>query len=97
MSKKLYEMIEISNLKDMLNKTKNLHMDKPAYQIRSESGKYKTITHSEVRNIVDNLGTALIDIGLKNKRIAIIGMDRLFRSGSIIHSLILLLMKKRKK
>ena len=76
MSKKLYEMIEISNLKDMLNKTKNLHMDKPAYQIRSESGKYKTITHSEVRNIVDNLGTALIDIGLKNKRIAIIGENR---------------------
>ena len=51
-------------------------MDKPAYQIRSESGKYKTITHSEVRNIVDNLGTALIDIGLKNKRIAIIGENR---------------------
>ena len=76
MSKKLYEIIEISNLKDMLNKTKNLYIDKPAYQIRSESGKYKTITHSEVRNIVDNLGTALIDIGLKNKRIAIIGENR---------------------
>ena len=76
MSKKLYEIIEISNLKDMFNKTKNLYIDKPAYQIRSESGKYKTITHSEVRNIVDNLGTALIDIGLKNKRIAIIGENR---------------------
>lgn len=76
MSKKLYEIIEISDLKDMLNKTKKMYIDKPAYQIRLESGKYKTITHREVREMVDNLGTALIDMGLKNKRIAIIGENR---------------------
>ena len=34
MSEKLYETIEISNLKDMLNKTKNIYGEKPAYKIK---------------------------------------------------------------
>ncbi len=38
MSEKLYETIEISNLKDMLNKTKNIYGEKPAYKIKQEEG-----------------------------------------------------------
>ena len=76
MSEKLYETIEISNLKDMLNKTKNIYGEKPAYKIKQEEGKYKIITHKQAREMVDALGTALIDLGLKNKRIAIIGENR---------------------
>ena len=33
MSEKLYETIEISDLKDMLNKTKKIYGEKPAYKI----------------------------------------------------------------
>lgn len=76
MSKKLYDIIEISNLKDMLNKTKNLYVKRPAYKIKIQEGQYKIISHEEVRNMVDYLGTALIDMGLKNKRIAVIGENR---------------------
>ena len=76
MSEKLYETIEISDLKDMLNKTKKIYGEKPAYKIKQEEGKYKIITHKQVREMVDALGTALIDLGLKNKRIAIIGENR---------------------
>ena len=76
MSEKLYKTIEINNLKDMLNKTKNIYGEKPAYKIKQEEGKYKIITHKQVREMVDALGTALIDLGLKNKRIAIIGENR---------------------
>lgn len=76
MSEKLYEVIKIDNLKDMLNKTKEIYSNKIAYQIKIDNGKYKTFTHKQVRNMVDNLGTALIDMGLKNKRIAIIGENR---------------------
>ena len=61
MSEKLYETIEISNLKDMLNKTKNIYGEKPAYKIKQEEGKYKIITHKQAREMVDALGTALID------------------------------------
>ena len=76
MSEKLYNIIEINDLKDMLNKTKNIYSDKIAYKIKIEEGKYKTFTHKQVREMVDALGTALIDIGLKNKRIAVIGENR---------------------
>ena len=76
MSERLYSYLEISDLKDMLNKTKKLYGNKPAYKLReknSEEKKYKIITHKEVRDTVDALGTALINMGLKDKRIAIIG------------------------
>jgi len=77
MDKELYEYIEISDLKDMLNKTRDLYKDKPAYKLRGEEkGTFKIITHEEVRNMVDYLGTSLINMGLKGKRIAIIGENR---------------------
>ena len=76
MSKRFYNHLEIRDLKDMLNKTKEIYAEKPAYKIRIEKGKYKIFTHKEVRNMVDYLGTALINLGLKGKRIAIIGSNR---------------------
>lgn len=76
MNEKENEIVEISNLKDMLNKTKNMYANNIAYKIRVEPNRYRTITHLEVREMIDNLGTALISLGLKNKRIAIIGENR---------------------
>lgn len=76
MNERLYNYVEITDLKDMLNKTRKLYEQKIAYKIRIEENKYKIITHEEVRNMVDCLGTALIDLGLKGKRIAVIGQNR---------------------
>lgn len=76
MSERLYETIKINDLKDMLNKTKEIYSDKPAYKIKIGEGKYKVFSHKEVREMVDALGTALIDMGLKDKRIAVIGENR---------------------
>lgn len=73
MSNRLYDYLEISDLKDMLNKTKKLYANRPAYKIKIEEGKYQTFTHSEVRDMINNLGTSLINLGLKGKRIAVIG------------------------
>jgi long-chain acyl-CoA synthetase len=70
------EIIEITDLKDMLNKTKEVYAKNEAYKIRIDEGKYKIFNHEEVRNMIDSLGTALIDLGLKNKRIAVIGENR---------------------
>lgn len=69
-------MLVVSDLKDMLNKTRELYGDRPGYKIKIEEGKYKTYTHNEIRDMVDYLGTALINLGLKNKRIAVIGENR---------------------
>lgn len=76
MSERLYKYLEIADLKDMLNKTNKLYGEKTAYKIKIEDQKYKTFTHTEVRNMIDAIGTSLISMGLKNKRIAVIGENR---------------------
>ena len=73
--KRLYKYTEITDLKDMLKKSGEKYGEKIAYKIRQENG-YKEIKHSEVRKMVDGLGTKLIDLGLKDKRIAVIGENR---------------------
>ena len=72
---RLYKYTEITDLKDMLKKSGEKYGEKIAYKIRKENG-YKEITHKEVRKMVDGLGTKLIDMGLKDKRIAVIGENR---------------------
>ena len=67
---------KITDLKDMLNKTKEIYGDNPAYKIRKPEGGYQIITHREVREMVDYLGTALCSLGLKDKKIAVIGENR---------------------
>ena len=68
MNKRIYDYLEIKDLKDMLNKTGKLYAKRPAYKIKLENGKYKTYTHSEVRDMINNLGTALINLGSKGKK-----------------------------
>ena len=70
------EILEITNLKEMLNKTKEVFKNKPAYKLKQPNGKYKTITHREVREMIDCLGTALTTLGLQRKRIGVIGENR---------------------
>ncbi len=68
----------ITDLKDMLKKTGLEYGNKPAFKIRidKDKNKYKIITHKEVREMIDALGTALISLNLKGKRIAVIGENR---------------------
>ena len=76
MKENLKNYFEITDLKDMLNKTRTIYKDNIAYKIRKSEGQYKIIKHEDIRNEIDCLGTALIDMGLKNKRIAVIGENR---------------------
>lgn len=76
MGERLYEYMKITDLKDMLNKSGQKYGEKIAYKIKIEKEKYKTFTHKEVRQMINSLGTKLIDMGLKNKRIAVIGENR---------------------
>lgn len=76
MSERLYDYMKITDLKDMLKKSGDKFGNKIAYKLRIDKNKYKTITHKQVREMVDALGTALIDMKLKNKRIAVIGENR---------------------
>lgn len=74
--KKLHEFEKFKDLKDMLNKSTEKFADKTAYRLKIESGKYKDISYKELKADVDALGTELIEMGLKDKRIAIISENR---------------------
>ncbi len=70
------ECMKVTDLKDMIKKQSEMYGDRPAYKIKTKENEYKTISHKEVYDMVNALGTALISIGLKGKRIAVIGENR---------------------
>ena len=77
MRKPIYDVMKFRDLKEMLQKSGEAYGDRPAYIFKTEKeGKFREITHKEFRNDINNLGTALIDLGLKNKRIAVISENR---------------------
>ena len=69
--------IKFENLKEMLNQVEKAYGDRPAYYLDGEGLEdAKVITYKEFCNEVNSLGTALIEMGLKGKRIAVIGENR---------------------
>ena len=67
--------MKFTDLKDMLNQTGEVYGDRPAYIFKTEEkGKFRTITHKEFRENINALGT--IQMGLKDKRIALISENR---------------------
>ena len=74
MRKPIYKVEKYTDIKDMLNKSGEKYGDRPAYLFRTDKpGKLREITHREFREQITQLGTKLIDMGLKDKRIAVIG------------------------
>ena len=69
-------ILKVTDLKDMLDKTRELYGDRPGYKIKIGKGQYKIYTHNEIRDMINYLGTALISLGLKGKRIGVIGENR---------------------
>lgn len=68
--------MKFTDLKDMLNQTEEIYKDRPAYKLKTGEGEYKVITHKEFRQQIKELGTGLIDLGLKDERIAVISENR---------------------
>ena len=69
--------MKFTDLKDMLNQTGEVYGDRPAYIFKTEEkGKFRIITHKGFRENINALGTTLIQMGLKDKRIAVISENR---------------------
>ena len=67
--------MKFTDLKDMLKQTGEVYGNRPAY-IFKDNGSMKTISHKEFRDEINALGTVLINMGLKDKRIAVISENR---------------------
>lgn len=77
MGKGIYDYVKITDIKDLLNKSEKEYGDKPAFKFKTnEPGKFRTISYKEFADDVNGLGTTLIDLGLKDKRIAVISENR---------------------
>lgn len=77
MRKPIHKFEKFTDLKDMLQKSGEKFGDRPAYIFKTEEeGKFREITHKEFREEINCLGTALINLGLKDKRIAVISDNR---------------------
>ena len=74
---KYYKVRDIENLKEMVETSCKIYGEKVAYLTKEFGDKnYKEIKYKELIEDVNALGTALINRGLKGKKIAVIGENR---------------------
>ena len=77
MNERIHDYVEIKSLKDMINKTRNEFSDEVAFKFKTDiEGVIRKVKYDEFLDDVDSLGTKLIDLGLKGKKIAVISENR---------------------
>lgn len=76
--RKLYDAEEIHNFRELVKRYETLYSDKSAftYKLNVKSKEYITKTYSDFVLDIKNLGTALLGLNLRKKRIAIIAPNR---------------------
>jgi long-chain acyl-CoA synthetase len=77
--KTLYKVREINDLRDMLMQSKELFGKKNAFLHKPYDAKeYSPVSYNQLYDNVNELGTALWDIGLKDNKIIVIGENRYY-------------------
>ena len=72
-----YEHRSIRDLKDMINTSAALYADRNAFLVKNApGGTYMPIKFSQLKTDVDEMGTAMMDLGLTGKKVAVIGENR---------------------
>ena len=75
---KLYNPKKFDNLKDLIKNSCELYSENNAFIIKEKQENktiYKNITYKDFYSDINNFGTGLLHLGLKNKKIAIIGKN----------------------
>lgn len=72
-----YPVRKVTDLKDMINSSAKLFGERTAYLIKNTpGGRYIPVSYNQLKSDIDDFGTAMIDLGLKDKHIGIIGETR---------------------
>lgn len=76
--RKLYESIKINDFRELVNRYKTLYFNKTAFEYKEtpHSKEHIKISYAKFADDIESLGTALLDLGLRGKRIAIISPNR---------------------
>ncbi len=76
-SKVLHDVYKISNLKEMLIHTKKEYGTENAFTFKTDTPEvFRYVTYNDYIDEINAFGTALINLGLKGKRIAVISENR---------------------
>ena len=73
--KKYHKCEEITNFKDMINRSESIFKTRIAFKLKDENVNIYNKTYEEVKKDITYLGTSLIEKGLLNQRIAVIGKN----------------------
>ena len=74
---KLYEVRQIESIRDMLISSCEIFAQRPAYlKKQKKTMPYETVTYSEFKELVWNLGTKFLEMGLAGKKVALISENR---------------------
>lgn len=69
-----YDRREIKDLKEMINSSEKYYSNNTAFLVKRKKGEpYEHIKYRQVKEDMDALGTALLNMNLSNKKIAVIG------------------------
>ncbi len=72
---KYHKCEEVTNFKDMIYRSAEIYKKRTAFKLKDENGNIYNKTYEELKQEVMELGTDLIERGLLNKRIAVIGKN----------------------
>ena len=80
LNSEIYKADEIKNFKELIDRSAEKYPDNVAYKFKRNLGKPNQEivekTYKEIKEEVEALGTALLDMGLENKKVALIGNNR---------------------
>ncbi len=69
-----HQVPHITDLRHMIETSCRIHADRPAFLVKSEKGgDYREITYAKLKEDIDALGTKLLDMGLADAHIAVMG------------------------
>ncbi|MBQ7548450.1 MAG: AMP-binding protein [Clostridia bacterium] len=75
MTRPFYKVREFHDLREILTQSAFLYGHSPAFKIKNEVGQILNVSYKHFQADVDALGTALFELGLEGKRIAIAGAN----------------------
>ena len=73
MNRPLYEVREFHTFRELLTQSMALYGNSPAFKVKNEVKQIVDISYNQYHDDVFSLGTALLDLGLKDCRIAVAG------------------------
>ncbi|MDO4745964.1 MAG: AMP-binding protein [Bacillota bacterium] len=70
----LYQMRYINDLRDMVHSSAEMYGEDTSFLVKDKPrGEYRPITFTQLKEDIDKLGTKFVELGLKDKKVALIG------------------------